>query len=84
MAWRGDRRLVTDTREVKVVESLDTLSPTTISQAVATAEGGNIWALAKVTNGAVIGGEAACIDLEMKNHTSRWVSLSLRLESIHQ
>lgn len=74
VAWRGDRRLVTATREVKVVESLDTLSPTTIPQAVTIAEDGKIWAQARITNGAVIGGEAACIDLEVKNHTSRWTS----------
>jgi len=74
VAWRGDRRLVTATRELKVVESLDTLSPTTIPQAVTIAEGGKIWAQARITNGAVIGGEAACIDLEVKNHTSRWAS----------
>lgn len=74
VAWRGDRRLVTDTCEVKVVESLDTLSSTTIPQAVTIAEGGRVWAHARITNGAVIGGEAACIDLEVKNHTSRWTS----------
>ena len=78
VAWRGDRRLVTNTCEVRVVESLDTLLPTTTPQTVTIAEGRKIWAQARITNGAVIGGEAACIDLEVKNHTSRWISSLLR------
>lgn len=72
VAWRGDRRLVTDTREVRVVESLDSTAQTEIPQAVSIAEGGKLWARASITNGAVIGGEAVCIDLQLKNYTSRW------------
>ncbi|KAL4066724.1 hypothetical protein V8B97DRAFT_2103205 [Scleroderma yunnanense] len=72
VAWQGDRRLVTDNREVKVVECLDTLSPAAIPQAVTIAEDKRLWVQASITNGAIIGGEAACIDLEVKNYTSRW------------
>ncbi|KAG6334798.1 hypothetical protein ID866_4287 [Astraeus odoratus] len=72
VAWRGDKRLVTDTREVKVVESLDALTSAEIPQAVTIAEGGKLWVQASIVNGTVIGGEAACIELEVKNHTPRW------------
>ncbi|KAI6037696.1 hypothetical protein EDC04DRAFT_2897290 [Pisolithus marmoratus] len=72
VAWRGDRRLVTDTREVRVVESLDAIAQTEIPQAVSISEGGKIWARASITSGAVVGGEAVCIDLQLKNYTSRW------------
>lgn len=72
VAWRGDRRLVTDTREVRVVESLDAIAQTEIPQAVSIAEGGKIWACASITSGTVVGGEAICIDLQLKNYTSRW------------
>ncbi|KAF9231131.1 hypothetical protein BU15DRAFT_82801 [Melanogaster broomeanus] len=74
VAWRGDKRLVTDKREVKVVESWDALSAAQLPQAVAIAEGGKIWARATITNGAVVGGETACIDLQLNNNSQRWTS----------
>ncbi|KAF9223243.1 hypothetical protein BS17DRAFT_781551 [Gyrodon lividus] len=74
VAWRGDKRLVTDNREVKVVESWDAMSAAQVPQAVVIAEGGKIWAQATITNGAVIGGEIACIDLQLKNNSQRWTS----------
>lgn len=73
VAWRGDIRLVTDKREVKVVESCDPTDAAPSPQAVVITEGGRIWAQATLTNGVVVGGETACIDLQLKNHTQRWV-----------
>ncbi|KAH7884831.1 hypothetical protein F5I97DRAFT_1507385 [Phlebopus sp. FC_14] len=74
VAWRGDRRLVTDKREVKVVENLDALADGQPQQAGTIAEGGKIWAQATITSGAVIAGESASIDLQLKNHSQRWTS----------
>lgn len=73
VAWRGDKRLVTDMREVKVVENWDPTNAAPSPQAVAITHGGKIWAQATLTNGVVVGGESACIDLQLKNHTQRWV-----------
>lgn len=73
VAWRGDKRLVIDKREVKVVEYWDPTNEAPSPQAVVIAEGGNIWAQATLTNDMVVGGESACIDLQLKNHTQRWV-----------
>jgi hypothetical protein len=73
VAWRGDKRLVTDKREVKVVEGWDPTNAAPSPQAVVITEGGRIWAQATLTNGVVVGGESACIDLQLKNHTQRWV-----------
>lgn len=73
VAWRGDKRLVTDKREVKIVEGWDPTNAAPSPQAVVITEGGRIWAQATLTNGVVVGGESACIDLQLKNHTQRWV-----------
>ena len=73
VTWRGDNRLVTDKREVKVVENWDPANAASSPQAVVITEGGKIWAQATLTNGVVVGGESACIDLQLKNHTQRWV-----------
>lgn len=73
VAWRGDKRLVTDKREVKVVESWDPTDEALSPQAVVITEGGKIWAQATLTNGVVVGGQSACIDLQLKNYTQRWV-----------
>ncbi|KIK82288.1 hypothetical protein PAXRUDRAFT_832297 [Paxillus rubicundulus Ve08.2h10] len=74
VAWRGDKRLVTDKREVKVVESWDGTNVAHLPQAAIIAEGGKIWAQATITNGLVVGGETACIDLHLKNNSQRWTS----------
>ncbi|KAG6372199.1 hypothetical protein JVT61DRAFT_7992 [Boletus reticuloceps] len=74
VAWRGENCLVTDKREVKVVESRDPTQATQTPQAVVITEGGKICAQATLTNSVVVGGEYACIDLQLKNHTQRWTS----------
>ncbi|KIJ14386.1 hypothetical protein PAXINDRAFT_116058 [Paxillus involutus ATCC 200175] len=74
VSWRGDKRLVTDKREVKVVEGWGGINAAHLPQAAVIAEGGKIWAQATITNGAVVGGETACIDLQLKNNSQRWTS----------
>lgn len=74
VAWRGDKRLVTDQQEVNVVEHCDGWAPSKRLQGFGTAEGGNIWAQAFVTNGPIIAGEVACVELQLKNHSLNWTS----------
>lgn len=76
VAWRGEKRLVTDQREVKVVERWDPTNEMPSPQAVLITEGGKVWAQATLTSGVVVGGESACIELQLKNHTQRWVCSS--------
>ncbi|KAG9316882.1 hypothetical protein JVU11DRAFT_2958 [Chiua virens] len=74
VAWRGEKRLVTDKQEVKVVECWEPTNGTPSPRAMVITEGGNIWAQATLTSGMVVGGESACIDLQLRNHTQRWTS----------
>lgn len=74
VAWRGEKRLVTDHQEVNVVEYYDIRAPSKRPQGFAVAEGGNIWAQAFVTNGPIVAGEVACVELQLKNHSLNWTS----------
>jgi len=76
VAWRGEKRLVTDHQDVNVVEYCDIRTPSKRPQGFAVAEGGNIWAQAFVTNGPIIAGEVACVELQLKNHSLNWVRRS--------
>ncbi|KAG2145339.1 uncharacterized protein EDB93DRAFT_1288354 [Suillus bovinus] len=83
VAWRGEKRLVTDHQYVNVVEHFDIQAPSKRPQGFAIAEGGNIWAQAFVTNGPIIAGGVACVDLQLKNHSVNWtcgVTLTLSRE----
>ncbi|KAG1779047.1 hypothetical protein EV702DRAFT_1089712 [Suillus placidus] len=74
VAWRGEKRLVTDHQDVNVVEYCDIRAPSKRPQGFAVAEGGNIWAQAVVTNSPVVAGEVACVELQLKNHSLNWTS----------
>lgn len=74
VAWRGEKRLVTDHQNVNVVEYCDTRAPSKRPQGFAVAEGGNIWAQAFVMNGPIVAGEVACVELHLKNHSLNWTS----------
>ncbi|OAX32510.1 hypothetical protein K503DRAFT_870119 [Rhizopogon vinicolor AM-OR11-026] len=74
VAWRGEKRLVTDQRDINVVECCDSRALPGHPHGMAIAEGGNIWAQALVTNGPIVAGEIACIELQLKNHSLNWTS----------
>lgn len=74
VAWRGEKRLVTDHQDINVVEYCDIRAPSKRPQGFAAAEGGNIWAQAFVTNGPIVAGEVACVELQLKNHSLNWTS----------
>ena len=73
VSWRGEKRLVTDQRDVNVVECYDSRALPERPQGVAIADGGNIWAQAFITNGPIVAGEIACVELLLKNHSLKWV-----------
>ncbi|KAG8678310.1 hypothetical protein FRC09_019943, partial [Ceratobasidium sp. 395] len=78
VAWKGERRLVTDRQDIQVVESA---TQEVESAGTVVGESGKIWMQAKVLGGAVIAGQTCCIELHVKNHASRkttGVNVSLR------
>ncbi|KAJ1307612.1 hypothetical protein OPQ81_001707 [Rhizoctonia solani] len=70
-AWKGEIRLVTDSQEVQVVESA---MQEVESAGTVVGESGKIWMQGKVLGGAVIAGQTCCIELHVKNHSSRKTS----------
>ncbi|CAE7062322.1 unnamed protein product [Rhizoctonia solani] len=68
VAWKGERRLVTDSQEVHVVESA---MQEVESAGTVVGESGKIWVQGKVLGGAVIAGQTCCVELHVKNHSSR-------------
>ncbi|KAG1738398.1 uncharacterized protein EDB91DRAFT_458143 [Suillus paluster] len=74
VAWRGEKRLVTDQQDVNVVEYCDSRAPSKRPQGFAIADGGSISAQAFVMNGPIIAGEVACVELQLKNHSLNWTS----------
>ncbi|KAJ6489060.1 hypothetical protein C8R45DRAFT_901982 [Mycena sanguinolenta] len=71
--WRGEKRLVTDSADVQVVECLpddpDRLEP----EGVVVGENGKFWAQAKVV-GPIIAGGSGCVTLEAKNQSTKKTS----------
>lgn len=74
VALRGEKRLVTDHQDINVVEYCDIRAPSKRPQGFAVAEDGNVWAQAFVTNGPIIAGEVACVELQLKNNSLNWTS----------
>ncbi|CAE6429818.1 unnamed protein product [Rhizoctonia solani] len=68
VAWKGERRLVTDSQEVQVVESA---MQEVESAGTVVGESGKIWVQGKVLGGAVIAGQTCCVELHVKNHSPR-------------
>jgi hypothetical protein len=69
--WKGEKRLVTDVKEINVVEAyFEEDEP--LSQIVG--ENGKIWIQGRVIGGVVVAGETACVELQVKNHSTKRVS----------
>lgn len=83
VAWRGEKRLVTDQRDVSVVECYDIRALPEHPQGVTIADGGNIWAQAFITNGPIVAGEIACVELQLKNHSLKWVCCIVSLCTLY-
>ncbi|EIW84282.1 hypothetical protein CONPUDRAFT_142629 [Coniophora puteana RWD-64-598 SS2] len=83
VAWKGEKRLVTNKRDVNVVEAWSEQYPS-LPRGVAVIEGGKLWAQA-LMNTVIVAGKSAWIELQLKNHSQRWTSgVSLKLSrSLH-
>ncbi|KAF9029109.1 hypothetical protein BDZ89DRAFT_1065634 [Hymenopellis radicata] len=79
--WKGEKKVVVQSKEVDVVESYaDVDFSRDEPEAVAVGENGKIWMQGRLIGGVLVAGESACIELQVKNHSSRKnTSLSLSL-----
>ena len=71
--WKGERKLVTDQKQVDVVERLEDDFNRVDPEGVIVGENGKIWMQGKVLGGFLVAGQPACIELQVKNHSSKKV-----------
>jgi hypothetical protein len=77
VAWKGDKRLVTDKKEIDVVESSEQDYSIAEPEGVIIGENGKIWAQGRIVGGVAVAGESACVELQVKNHSSKKVNAFL-------
>lgn len=79
VCWKAERRLVTDAKEVQVVEAPEEEEGRR-AEGVVVGEGGKIWAQARVVGGVLVAGESACVELTVKNHSTKKVHTNTSLK----
>jgi hypothetical protein len=70
-SWKGERRLVTHVCDAPVVEDAADVDAT--AEAVVVGENGKIWAQGRVIGGVLVAGHSACLELQVKNHSTKKV-----------
>lgn len=73
VSWKGERRLVTSTKGVAVAQVEE--EEYSAAEAVAVGENGKIWIQGRVLGGVLVAGESACVELQVKNHSSKKVRI---------
>ncbi|EGO24980.1 hypothetical protein SERLADRAFT_438574, partial [Serpula lacrymans var. lacrymans S7.9] len=72
VAWRGEKRVVTDKKDVSIVEGWEaSLTRAVHPEGVVLADGGRMWVQARVVGGIVVAGESVCVELQLKNHSQK-------------
>ncbi|KAF9262453.1 hypothetical protein L218DRAFT_1000663 [Marasmius fiardii PR-910] len=78
VSWKGERRMLLEKKDVDIAEIFDEEmlnneggSPKGDPQGVVVAENGKIWIQATVVGGLIVAGESACIELQVKNHSTK-------------
>ncbi|KAI0833809.1 hypothetical protein BC628DRAFT_1414544 [Trametes gibbosa] len=71
VAWKGEKKLVTDQKPVDVVERYDESNSGIDPEAVIVGENGKIWMQGRVLGGFMVAGQPACIELMVKNHSAK-------------
>ncbi|TCD63942.1 hypothetical protein EIP91_004752 [Steccherinum ochraceum] len=80
VAWKGERRLVTDKKQVDVVEQFEEDYTRGDPEGVIIGENGKMWVQGRLVGGILVAGQPACIELQVKNHSTKKNSgLSLTL-----
>ena len=74
VVWKGEKKVVVHSKEVNVVENYpDVDFGRHEPEAVAVGENGKIWMQGKLIGGVLVAGESACVELQVKNHSTRKV-----------
>jgi hypothetical protein len=82
VCWKNQNRLVTSQCPVDVLQQYpgddtaleeDGLHTWPAPECLVIGEGGKIWAQARVVGGMLVAGESACVELQVKNHSSKKV-----------
>ncbi|OSC98490.1 hypothetical protein PYCCODRAFT_1375122 [Trametes coccinea BRFM310] len=71
VAWKGEKKLVTDKKAVDVVERLEPDFNRIDPEGVIVGENGKIWMQGKVLGGFMVAGQPSCIELMVKNHSTK-------------
>lgn len=77
VSWRGERRYVTDTKAVDIVESF-TEGELDEAKTVAVGAEGRVWAQARILDGLVVAGHQICCELHVRNNSNRKVCQTLK------
>lgn len=74
ISWRGERQRIMERKEVMVVEA-----PTTASdvEQIVIGENSKVWAQGRILNQYVVAGQDTCVELFVKNHSSKRVSSNI-------
>lgn len=65
---------MTDKKPVEVVEQYDSDPVRGAAEGIIVGENGKIWMQGKVLGGFMVAGQPACIELQVKNHSSKKVN----------
>ncbi|THH10040.1 hypothetical protein EW145_g1598 [Phellinidium pouzarii] len=80
VSWRGERQRVMERKEVAVIEALGDPAIAEGAEHIVVGENGKIWIQGRIVNPYVVAGHSACVELFVKNHsTKKTSSLNLRL-----
>ncbi|KAJ7146779.1 hypothetical protein C8R44DRAFT_18707 [Mycena epipterygia] len=71
VCWKGEKRLVTDRSDLQVVECFEEDPERPEPEGVVVGENGKIWAQGKIVGGVIVAGESACVELQVKNHSTK-------------
>lgn len=76
VVWKGERRLVVDNQSLDVVSAFPhELVGVKEPEGVIIGENGKLWMHGRLIGPVIIAGESACIELQVKNHSSKKVHI---------
>lgn len=87
--WRGEKQLVTERKVIDVVAGLDDAALTeyvngTHATSITVGENGKLWIQGSIIGGGIItAGESVCVELQVKNHSSKKVPIRHSINDVH-
>lgn len=71
VAWKGERQTVMDRKEIDIIEAVG--EPAGGTEQIVVGENGKIWMQGRIMNPFFVAGTSACVELFVKNHSSKKV-----------